>query len=191
MRHALCSMRSDLAIRTRLSIFNEQIMMMEQEMDQYGVAEVRQFLTAHGLETRIHTFAESTENAYLAAQALGVELGQIVKSVMFLADGTPVLVLMSGDMNVDTKKLKKLLTVKKVRMADAETVLKITGYPVGAVPPVAHRQAIGTYLDESLNRFAKIYPAGGTTSNMFATTFEELLSLSKAKVISVAKAKKN
>ena len=160
-------------------------------MDQFGVEEVRQFLTVHGLETRIHTFAESTENAYLAAQALGVELGQIVKSVMFLADGEPVLVLMSGDMNVDTKKLKKLLGVRKVRMADAETVLKITGYVVGAVPPVAHRQAIDTHLDESLNRFAKIYPAGGTTSNMFATTFEELRSLSKAKVISVAKAKKN
>ena len=164
--------------------------MMEQEMDQFGVAEVRQFLTVHGLETRIHTFAESTENAYLAAQALGVELGQIVKSVMFLADGEPVLVLMSGDMNVDTKKLKKLLGVKKVRMADAETVLKVTGYPVGAVPPVAHRQVIDTHLDESLNRFAKIYPAGGTTSNMFATTFEELLGLSEAKVINVAKAKK-
>jgi Cys-tRNA(Pro) deacylase len=165
-------------------------MMLEQEMDQFGVAEVRQFLTAHGLETRIHTFAESTENAYLAAQALGVELGQIVKSVIFLADGEPVLVLMSGDMNVDTKKLKKLFSVKKVRMADAETVLKVTGYPVGAVPPVAHRHAIDTYLDESLNRFAKIYPAGGTTSNMFATTFEELLSLSKSQVISVALAKK-
>ena len=160
-------------------------------MDQFGVEEVRQFLTVHGLETRIHTFAESTENAYLAAQALGVELGQIVKSVMFLADGEPVLVLMSGDMNVDTKKLKKLLGVRKVRMADAETVLKITGYVVGAVPPVAHRQAIDTHLDESLNRFSKIYPAGGTTSNMFTTTFEELRSLSKAKVISVAKAKKN
>ena len=159
-------------------------------MDQFGVEEVRQFLTVHGLETRIHTFAESTENAYLAAQALGVELGQIVKSVMFLADGEPVLVLMSGDMNVDTKKLKKLLGVRKVRMADAETVLKITGYVVGAVPPVAHRQAIDTHLDESLNRFAKIYPAGGTTSNMFTTTFEELRSLSKAQIINVAKAKK-
>ena len=164
--------------------------MMEQEMDQFGVAEVRQFLTAHGLEERIHSFAESTENAYLAAQALGVELGQIVKSVMFLADGEPVLILMSGDMNVDTKKLKKLLGARKVRMADAETVLKVTGYPVGAVPPVAHRQVIDTHLDESLNRFVKIYPAGGTTSNMFATTFEELLSLSKAKIINVAKAKK-
>ncbi|MGD8503514.1 MAG: YbaK/EbsC family protein [Syntrophobacterales bacterium] len=159
-------------------------------MEPFGEIEVREFFASHGLETEIHTFADSTENAFLAAQALEVEVGQIVKSVIFLADGQPVLVLMSGDMNVDTKKLKKLLEVKKVRMADAETVLKVSGYPVGAVPPVAHRQAMPTYMDESLNRFSKIYPAGGTTKNMFATTFEELSRLSKAKIISVAAPKK-
>ena len=96
-------------------------------MKDVGVAEGRQVLPAHGLEEPIHSMAESTEKDYLADRALGVELGQIVKSVIFLADGKPVLVLMSGDMNVDTKKLKKLLGVRKVRMADAETVLKVTG----------------------------------------------------------------
>jgi Cys-tRNA(Pro) deacylase len=155
-------------------------------MKKLGPEEVRAFLDAHGLEERIHTFSQSTENAFLAAQALGVELGQIVKSVVFLADGKPVLVLMSGDMNVDTKKLKKLLDVKKIRMADADTVLEVSGYAVGAVPPLAHRQAMTTYLDESFKRFAKIYPAAGSTSNMFATTFEELQTLTKAQVISVA-----
>ncbi len=97
---------------------------------------------------------------------------------------------MSGDMNVHTKKLKKLLAVRKVRIADAETVLTVTGYPVGAVPPVAHRQTMDTYMDESLKRFANIYPAAGTTNNMFATTFEELMRLTKAQIISVAMPKK-
>ena len=119
-------------------------------MKKFGDQEVRQFLTSHGLETQIHSFTESTENAYLAAEALGVELGQIVKSVVFVADGKPVLVLMSGDMNVDTKKLKNLLGVRKARIADAETVAAVTGYPVGAVPPVAHRQNISAYLDLKL-----------------------------------------
>ncbi len=155
-----------------------------------GVGEVRDFLSAHGLETDIHSFDESTENAFLAAQALGVELGQIVKSVIFLADGEPVLILMSGDMNSDTKKLKRLLGVKKIRIADAETVLAVTGYPVGAVPPVAHRQAMPTYIDESLGRFSQIYPAGGATNNMFVTTFDQLLQLTKAQIINVAKPKK-
>jgi Cys-tRNA(Pro) deacylase len=159
-------------------------------MKEFGEEKVREFLTAHGLEERIYTFTESTENAFLAAQALGVELGQIVKSVIFLADGKPVLVLMSGDMNVDTKKLKKFLGVKKVRIADAETVLAVSGYPVGAVPPIEHRQPMITYLDESFRRFSQIYPAAGSTRNMFATTFEELLGLTKAEVISVAAPKK-
>ena len=159
-------------------------------MKNFGDEEVRQFLTSHGLETQIHSFTESTENAYLAAEALGVELGQIVKSIVFLVDAKPVLVLMSGDMNVHTKKLKNLLGVRKVRIADAETVEAITGYPVGAVPPVAHRQRIPTYLDESLKRFSKIYPAGGTTQNMFSTTFDELLKLTAAEVVAVAAPKK-
>ena len=159
-------------------------------MKKFGDQEVRQFLTSHGLETQIHSFTESTENAYLAAEALGVELGQIVKSIVFLVDAKPVLVLMSGDMNVHTKKLKNLLGVRKVRIADAETVEAITGYPVGAVPPVAHRQRIPTYLDESLKRFSKIYPAGGTTQNMFSTTFDELLRLTAAEVVDVAAPKK-
>lgn len=159
-------------------------------MKHFGDEKVRQFLTSHGLETRIHSFSESTENAYLAAEALGVELGQIVKSVVFLADGKAVLVLISGDMNVHTKKLKTLLGVRKVRIADAETVVAVTGYPVGAVPPVAHRQSIPTYLDESLKRFVKIYPAAGTTQNMFSTTFDELLRLTTAEVIDVAALKK-
>ena len=100
------------------------------------------------------------------------------------------MVLMSGDMNVDTKRLKNLLGARKVRIADAETVRTITGYPVGAVPPVAHRQGIPTYLDESLKRFSEIYPAGGTTRNMFTTSFDELLRLAAAEVVDLAAPKK-
>jgi len=159
-------------------------------MKQYGEQEVGEFLLANGMENRIHSFTDSTENAYLAAQALGVELGQIVKSVILLADKDPVLVLMSGDMNVHTKKLKNVLGARKVRIADAETVLQVTGYPVGAVPPIAHRETIPTYLDESLNRYSNIYPAAGTTSTMFSTTFDELMKLTQAKIIDVAQPKK-
>ena len=182
----LCGLRV-LRVSFRLSL---SVQGVELEMKDFGDEEVRQFLAAHGLEKQIHSFSESTENAYLAAEALGVELGQIVKSVVFLADGKPLLVLMSGDMNVDTKKLKNLLGVRKVRMADAKTVAAVTGYPVGAVPPVAHRQIIPTYLDESLRRFLNIYPAAGTTQNMFCTTFEELSRLTAAEVTDVSAPKR-
>ena len=154
-------------------------------MEPFGEAEVRKFLASHSSEAQIHAFAESTENAFLAAEALGVELGQIVKSVLFLADGEPVLILMSGDMNSDTKKLKKLLGARKIRIADSDTVLAVTGYQVGAVPPVAHRQAMPTYIDKSLKRFSQIYPSAGTTSTMFVTTFEQLLKLTEAYILDV------
>ena len=159
-------------------------------METLGEKQVQEFLAGHGLDKEIYSFTESTENAFLAAQALGVEVGQIVKSVLFLADGQAVLVLMSGDMNVDTKKLKKLLEARKIRIADLETVMSVTGFQVGAVPPIAHRQTIPTYLDESLNRFSDIFPAAGATNNMFPTTFNELLQLTKARIIDVGKLKK-
>lgn len=156
-------------------------------MEVLGTEDVRRFLAARGLDREIHTFTESTENAYLAARALGVDLGQIVKSVLLLADERPVLVLVSGDMNVHTRKLKKILGARKVKMADGETVLEATGYPVGGVPPVAHRQEISTYIDESLKRFPEIYPAAGTASSMFSTTFDELRLLTSAAAADVSK----
>ena len=159
-------------------------------MEIFGETHVRRFFSSLGLDKRIKSFAVSTENSFLAAQALGVEQGQIVKSVLFLADEQPVLVLMSGDMNVHSKKLKKLLGVRKVRIADPETVVAVTGFAVGGVPPVAHREPITTFIDASLGRFAEIYPAAGTANNMFPTTFEELARLTKARMVDVAMPKK-
>ncbi|MGE5311283.1 MAG: YbaK/EbsC family protein, partial [Nitrospirota bacterium] len=154
-------------------------------MEIFGETHVRRFFSSLGLDKRIKSFAASTENSLLAAQALGVEQSQIVKSVLFLADEQPVLVLMSGDMNVHSKKLKNLLGVRKVRIADPETVVAVTGFAVGGVPPVAHREAIPTLIDASLGRFAEIYPAAGTANNMFPTTFEELARLTKARMVDV------
>jgi prolyl-tRNA editing enzyme YbaK/EbsC (Cys-tRNA(Pro) deacylase) len=159
-------------------------------MEILGEMHVRQFFSSLGLEKRIESFAESTENSFLAAQALGVEQGQIVKSVLFLADEQPVLVLMSGDMNVHNKKLKSLLRVRKVKIADPDTVVAVTGFAVGGVPPVAHLQPVPTFIDGSLSRFAEIYPAAGTANNMFRTTFEELAQLTKARMVDVAMPKK-
>ncbi|MBW1981576.1 MAG: YbaK/EbsC family protein [Deltaproteobacteria bacterium] len=159
-------------------------------MHVFTAEEVRRFFFDQGIDKEIHTFEESTENAYLAARALGVQLGQIVKSILFLADGEPVLILMSGDMNVHNKKLKKLLGARKVKIADSQTVLAATGYEVGGVPPVAHRQKIPVYLDKSLERFSEIYPAAGAANNMFATTFQELAGLTGAEIVEVATPKK-
>lgn len=159
-------------------------------MEIFGEMQVRQFLSSRGLDKRIESFAESTENSFLAAQALGVEQGQIVKSVLFLADEQPVLILLSGDMNVHNKKLKNFLGVRKVKIAEPDAVVAVTGFAVGGVPPVAHRQPVTTFIDASLRRFAEIYPAAGAANNMFRTTFEELAHLAQAKMVDVAMPKK-
>jgi Cys-tRNA(Pro) deacylase len=152
-----------------------------------GVELVKAYFEDIGMEKKIFAFDDSTENAAKAAQTLGVELGQIAKSILFFADKTPVLIVISGDKKVDEKKLKSLLSVKKVRLAKPEEVYEVTGFEVGGVSPVGIKNQINVFIDESLKRFDIIYPAAGESNNMFITSFDELVKLSKAKIVNVAK----
>ncbi len=152
-----------------------------------GVELVKAYFEAIGMEKEIFAFDNSTENSAKAAQTLGVELGQIAKSILFFADSRPVLVVISGDKRVDEKKLKSFLSAKKVRLAKPEEVFEVTGFEVGGVSPVGLRNQICVFIDESLKRFNVIYPAAGESNNMFITSFDELVKLSKAKVVNVAK----
>jgi len=148
-------------------------------MQRRGEDEVRAFFEAGGLDKEIHRFDESTHNSELAARSLGVQVGQIAKTILLLADETPVVVVISGDRRVDTKKVRALGHGKRVRLAGAEDVVSRTGFAVGAVSPVALPDGVPIYLDRSLRRFETIYPAAGETNNMFVTTPEELLSITR------------
>jgi Cys-tRNA(Pro) deacylase len=145
-----------------------------------GEREVRDFFEAAGVRKEIRRFPESTHNSELAARSLGVEIGQIAKTILLLADGSPLVVVVSGDRRVDMKKLRSLGHGKRVRLAGPEDVAAHTGFAVGAVSPVALPPGIPVYLDRSLRRFEIIYPAAGETNNMFATTPGELLALTGA-----------
>jgi len=149
-------------------------------MEARGEREVRKFFEAAGLEKEIRRFAESTHNSELAARSLGVEIGQIAKTILLMADACPVVVVISGDRRVDMKKVRGLGHGKRVRLAGAEDVVTRTGFAVGAVAPVALPPGIPLYLDRSLRRFEIIYPAAGETNNMFATTPDELAALTGA-----------
>ena len=142
-----------------------------------GEREVREFFEAAGVAKEIHRFAESTHNSDLAARSLGVSVGQIAKTILLMADASPLVVVVSGDRRVDMKKVRALGHAKKVRLAGPEDVTVHTGFSVGAVAPVALPAGIPVYLDRSLRRFDVIYPAGGETNNMFATTPDELVAL--------------
>jgi len=144
-----------------------------------GENEVRAFFESAGLDKEIHRFDESTHSSELAARSLGVQVGQVAKTILLLSGETPIVVVISGDRRVDTRKVRALGYGKRVRLAGPEDVVAHTGFAVGAVSPVGLPDGVSILLDRSLRRFETIYPAAGATNNMFATTPDELLALTR------------
>lgn len=147
-----------------------------------GTERVQAALKAAGLEIDVVELEESARTAQLAADALGVALGSIVKSLLFLADGEPVLVLVAGDRRADPSKLKKLLGARRVMMSDAERARRETGFSIGGVSPVGHRQPLPTWIDESLGRFETVHAAAGHPRAVFPISFEELVRVTNGRV---------
>ena len=119
-----------------------------------------------------------------AATALGVNLAQIAKSLVFTSNGIPVLVIASGANRVDERKLEQL-TGGRIRKADAETVKQATGFAIGGVPPLAHATSLPTYIDRSLLQHEVIYPAGGVPECVFPLSPEELLRATGGQVADI------
>jgi prolyl-tRNA editing enzyme YbaK/EbsC (Cys-tRNA(Pro) deacylase) len=128
---------------------------------------VRTFLVERGLEGGLLAFDDrSTKTCELAARAVGCEVGQIVKSLVFVADTQPLLALVAGDMRGDTAAIAALMGAEKVHFADAETVRASTGYAIGGVSPYDLPVDLRVFVDESLQRFGTVYTAAGTPSSM-------------------------
>ena len=127
-----------------------------------------QRLQQRGLQIEVKTLSDSARTAALAAAALNVEIGQIVKSLVFLRDGEPVLVLCAGDRRVDAKRLG-------LSPAPADRVRKATGFSIGGVPPLGHEVELATTIDESLRRFSVVWAAAGTQHDVFAVGTEALI----------------
>jgi prolyl-tRNA editing enzyme YbaK/EbsC (Cys-tRNA(Pro) deacylase) len=142
-----------------------------------GPARVQAALRAAGLDTSIVKLQESARTAQLAADALDTALGSIVKSLLFLANGAPVLVLVAGDRRADPAKLRELLGAQRVMIADAEGVRRETGFSIGGVPPIGHRQPLPTWIDTSLGRFETVYAAAGNPHAVFPVPFEALVRI--------------
>jgi prolyl-tRNA editing enzyme YbaK/EbsC (Cys-tRNA(Pro) deacylase) len=134
-------------------------------------------LRAGGATGEIRELDDSARTAVEAASAVGVPVGAIIKSLVFTADGVPVLVLASGDHQVDTAAVAALLGVERVRRADADLVREATGFSIGGVAPVAHPQPLRTLVDTHLASFDVLWAAAGTPHSVFPTTYDELLAL--------------
>jgi len=109
-----------------------------------------------GLEVDIREFPEGTRTAEAAAQAVGVAVGQIVKSLVFLADARPVLCLVSGANRLSPSRLAVLTGAANVRRADAEEARTATGYAVGGVPPFGHSKALPVFCDRDLMQYETV-----------------------------------
>jgi Cys-tRNA(Pro) deacylase len=150
-----------------------------------GPERVQAALEAAGLSIDVVRLSDSARTAQLAAEAIGAELGSIVKSLVFLADGEPVLVLVAGDRRADPAKLKALLGARRVMIADAERVKQETGFSIGGVPPVGHLRALPTWIDRSLARFETVYAAAGHPHAVFPVSFENLVELTNGHVADI------
>lgn len=153
-------------------------------MRELNPQDVEKALQAFKLDINIKTFEESTATSQLAADNVGCELGQIVKSLGFMINKEqPILVLTSGDQTVDDRKLAKLFEVgrKKVRMMTTEQCIEILGYVPGGVPPIGHRTSgFPVYLDECLKRYETVYAAGGSAQTIFPIKLDVLQKITGA-----------
>ncbi|MFZ5632525.1 MAG: YbaK/EbsC family protein [Bacillota bacterium] len=138
------------------------------------IKKVQDYVDGFGLGLKVLEMKENTATSELAAAALGVLVGQIAKSILFMADGEPVLVVASGDVKIKSNRLKRLTGASKIKMADYETVKKITGYDVGGVCPLALPQKVKIFLDDSMKRFPVVYAAAGTASSALPVNMDQL-----------------
>ncbi|MGP4025217.1 YbaK/EbsC family protein [Actinomadura sp. 3N407] len=120
---------------------------------------------------------DSAPTARAAAEQLGCEVGAIANSLLFDADGAPLLVMTSGAHRVDTAKIASLVGAAKVRRASPEFVREATGQPIGGVAPLGHPAPIRTLVDVWLDEYDQVWAAGGHPHTVFPTSYEELLKI--------------
>jgi len=130
-----------------------------------------------GLPIQIVEFEQTTRTAQDAANAVGCQVAQIVKSLIFVVDGQPVVALVSGANRLDERKLAALRGVsrKRVKRADADTVRAVTGFAIGGVPPFGHATPLPVYVDEDLTHFDQVWAAAGTPFAVFPVAPADLV----------------
>jgi prolyl-tRNA editing enzyme YbaK/EbsC (Cys-tRNA(Pro) deacylase) len=131
-------------------------------------AKLRQRLHARGLAVEIRMLSDSARTAPEAASALGCEVGQIVKSLVFVRGEEPVIVLCAGDRRVDAARLG-------LAPADGQLARSATGFSIGGIPPLGHDRELDTLVDASLRRFATVWCAAGTPHAVFEVSPDALI----------------
>ena len=144
-----------------------------------------QYIQIHHLHAEILYFEVQTPTVAVAAEAAGVEPEQIVKSVLFMAEGEPVLVLATGTVRIAWKKLADYLGIsrKKLKMANATQVLEITGYVVGSVAPIGQRHKLRTIVEATIPTLPLVLAGGGELNALLKLETAELLRVVQGEVV--------
>ncbi len=153
--------------------------------DHPSIARIRAELARSGATGEIRVFPDGVRTAAQAAEALGCEVGAIANSLVFDADGSPVLILTSGAHRVDTAAVEARLGVTRLGRAAPEFVREHTGQAIGGVAPLGHPAPIPTYIDPWLRRHDTIWAAAGHSHAVFHTTYDELVKLTDASELDV------
>ena len=151
-------------------------------LNKEAVKRAKEALKKFNSEIKVIELEQTARTANDAANSLNTEVGSIVKSLLFRNEGNFLLCLVSGDKRCSLNKLKKIFNSKDLSMASPDEVKDQTGYTIGGVSPVGHKNKLEILVDESLNRFKHLYAAAGHPNCIFKVNFDELLNLTNGTV---------
>ena len=151
-------------------------------LNKEAVKRAKEALKKFNSEIKVIELEQTARTANDAANSLNTEVGSIVKSLLFRNEGNFLLCLLSGDKRCSLNKLKKIFNSKDLSMASPDEVKDQTGYTIGGVSPVGHKNKLEILVDESLNRFKNLYAAAGHPNCIFKINFDELLNLTNGTV---------
>ena len=151
-------------------------------LNKEAVKRAKEALNKFNTEIKVIELEQTARTANDAANSLNTEVGSIVKSLLFRNEENFFLCLVSGDKRCSLNKLKKIFNSKDLSMASPDEVKDQTGYTIGGVSPVGHKNKLEILVDESLNRFKNLYAAAGHPNCIFKISFDELLNLTNGVV---------
>tara|TARA_Y100000590_G_C15665278_1_gene994223 strand:- start:564 stop:1046 length:483 start_codon:yes stop_codon:yes gene_type:complete len=150
---------------------------MNDLLNKEPVKRVEKFITEFDSSLKILKLNTTARTATDAANSLKCEVGAIIKSLLFKADNNFFICLIAGDRRCSLNKLKKILSIKDVAMANADEVKTNTGFSIGGVAPIAHIKKLDILIDKSLSRFKNIYAAAGHPNCVFKINYEKLIKI--------------
>ncbi|MCS7117098.1 MAG: YbaK/EbsC family protein [Nitrososphaerota archaeon] len=148
--------------------------------------ELQRYLEAHKIPAKLFEFDEHTMTVEAASQRIGVEPSRIIKTLVLIGDDTkPLIAILTGDKRLNMDLLAREACVKKIRLATPKEVQLYTGFEVGAVPPIAHKNPIPIYIDHKVTTYDKVIAGGGKKNRLMEITSLDIIKYSKGRVVKI------